>query len=136
MREFHHSRLIVYRKSIEFVAMAANIIAAIPPTYASLRSQLGRASTSIPLNVAEGSGEFARAEKARFYRMARRSATESAAILEALETVGFSRVELLVSGRTMLHEIIAMLTVMAKPEHLKPKEEPPAGAGPGNETGA
>ena len=44
--------------------------------------QLQRASTSIPLNVAEGAGEFSRNEKARFYRMAKRSATESAAILD------------------------------------------------------
>jgi four helix bundle protein len=33
------------------------------------------------LNIAEGAGEFSPSEKARFYRMARRSATECAAIL-------------------------------------------------------
>jgi len=34
------------------------------------------------LNIAEGAGEFAPKEKVRFYRMARRSATESAAVLD------------------------------------------------------
>jgi len=124
MPVFHHSRLIVYRKSIDFVALAAGIIPAIEPSYAFLRDQLGRAATSIALNVAEGSGEFSRAEKARFYRIARRSATESAAILEALEAVGFRQVQMLATGRNLLHEIIAMLTVMAKPDDLEPKTTP------------
>jgi four helix bundle protein len=43
-----------------------------------VRDQLRRAANSIPLNIAEGAGEFLPAEKARFYRMARRSATECA----------------------------------------------------------
>ena len=48
-----------------------------------LADQLRRASTSISFNIAEGAGEYAPADKARFYRIARRSATESAAILDA-----------------------------------------------------
>jgi len=35
-------------------------------------------------NIAEGVGEFSPAEKVRFYRMARRSAHECAAILDVL----------------------------------------------------
>ena len=49
-----------------------------------LRDQYHRATTSICLNVAEGAGEFARNEKARFYRMALRSTTECSAILDIL----------------------------------------------------
>jgi four helix bundle protein len=37
----------------------------------------------LEINIAEGAGEFAPEEQARFYRMARRSATESATILDA-----------------------------------------------------
>lgn len=37
---------------------------------------------SIPLNMAEGAGEYAIDEKSRFYRMAKRSATECASILD------------------------------------------------------
>ncbi len=43
-----------------------------------------RASASIVLNIAGGAGEFAKREKARFYRIARRSATEFAEILDIL----------------------------------------------------
>ena len=39
------------------------------------------------LNIAEGAGEFAPKEKARFYRMARRSATESAAVLDVCKNL-------------------------------------------------
>jgi 23S rRNA-intervening sequence protein len=49
---------------------------------AYLTAQLQRAGTSIALNSAEGAGEFSPHEKSRFYRMAKRSGTETAAILD------------------------------------------------------
>ena len=116
MPTFHHNRLIVYRKAIEFVALAAGVVPTIEPLQGHLRDQLARAATSIALNISEGSAEFKAAEKARFYRMARRSATECAAILEVLEVVGYRDGGRLESGRGMLNEIIAMLTTMAKPK--------------------
>jgi len=79
--QFDHDRLDVYRVAIEFVAMANNVVEKLPRGRGYLADQLQRAATSIPLNIAEGAGEFSSAEKARFYRMAKRSATESAAIL-------------------------------------------------------
>lgn len=120
MAEFHHNRLIVYRKAAAFVAVAAEIIPTIEPTYGFLRDQLGPAATFIALNIAEGSGEFSRPEKARFYRMARRSAAECAAILEALQAVKCPDIGRLSTGNQLLHEIIAMLTVMTRPEGGKP----------------
>jgi four helix bundle protein len=50
-----------------------------------LARQLRRASTSVSLNIAEGADEFSAAEKARFYRIARRSAAECLAILDLLD---------------------------------------------------
>ena len=49
-----------------------------------MRSQFLRAALSIKLNIAEGASEWRRLEKARFYRIARRSAGEHAAILDDL----------------------------------------------------
>ena len=43
---------------------------------------LRRAATSVVLDIAEGAGEYSKAEKARFYRIARRSASECAAVLD------------------------------------------------------
>ncbi len=137
MLEFHHNRLIVYRKAMDFVGVTAVIIVAIDGAYGFLRDQLGRAATSILLNIAEGSGEFSRPEKARFYRMARRSVTESAAILDALEAVGFRQPGPLETGRSLLHEIIAMLTVMTRPaDATSPEVVRPRKPGPRQETGA
>jgi four helix bundle protein len=47
-------------------------------------NQLRRATTSICLNIAEGAGEFSAKEKAPFYRIAKRAATECAAILDVV----------------------------------------------------
>ena len=47
---------------------------------AHLKDQLDRAGTSIVLNIAEGAGEFSLPDKQRFYRIAKRSATETSAM--------------------------------------------------------
>ena len=39
---------------------------------AYLADQLQRAATSVPLNIAEGAGEYSGAEKNRFYRIAKK----------------------------------------------------------------
>src|SRR5262245_18189698 len=78
--QFEHERLDVYRAGVEFVALADDVAEALPRGRSYLADQLRRAATSIPLNTAESAGEFASADQARFYRIARRSATESAAI--------------------------------------------------------
>ena len=76
MANFDHKKLDVYRVSIEFVALADNIVEQLPSGRSYLVNQLRRAALSIPLNIAEGAGEFCQNDKARFYRIALRSATE------------------------------------------------------------
>jgi len=46
-------RLDVYRCAIDFLALAVRITTHMPRGHGDLRDQLRRASTSIPLNVAE-----------------------------------------------------------------------------------
>jgi hypothetical protein len=50
----------------------------------------------------------------RFFRMARRSATECAAELTLCEEFGLVRHAELVDGRVLLHSIVSMLTVMTR----------------------
>lgn len=88
------------------------IAEAIPERRGDLRDQLRRASASIPLNLAEGAGEFSPSEKARFYRMARRSAAESAAILDLLARVDGTQDTKAPHGA--LAELAAMLTALVK----------------------
>ena len=110
MDQFDHEKLHVYKVAIEFVALAHQINASIRG-YGPLKDQLHRASTSITNNIAEGAGEFAPAEKRRFYRIARRSATESAAILDAVRCCQLlDDLKPLDVGREQLLQIVRMLT--------------------------
>ena len=78
---FDHEKLDVYKVAIEFIAIADDVVEHLPRGRRYLADQLQRASLSVPLNIAEGAGEFSQKDKKRFYRMALRSATECAAIL-------------------------------------------------------
>ena len=80
-----HEDLDVYRVSLQFVEDVHNLAKQLPAGNAHLTDQLLRAATSISLNIAEGAGEYSRAEKKRFYRMAKRSASESTAALDVLQ---------------------------------------------------
>jgi four helix bundle protein len=64
------------------------------------------------LNIAQGASEFSASEKARFYRMAKRCATESAAIRYVcgrLQLVERARYQ---AGRDLLLRSVAMLVQM------------------------
>jgi hypothetical protein len=63
-------------------------------------------------NIAEGAGEFSPRDKARFYRIARRSATESAAILDVIEQRQNAPADKLASAQQLLVEIVSMLVRM------------------------
>ncbi len=112
MDGFQHEKLDVYNRSIELLARAEAVCRALPKGRAYLADQLRRAALSITLNVAEGAGEFAAADKARFYRMARRSATECAAILDSCRVLALVQPAQIAEGRASLIRIVAMLTAM------------------------
>ena len=116
MTTFDHERLDVYRAAIEFVGVADDLVERLPRGRAYLADQLQRAALSVPLNIAEGAGEFSRKDKRRFYRMALRSATESAAILDVCRCLRLSDDSRLTAGRDLLLRIVAMLTRLTKVE--------------------
>jgi four helix bundle protein len=68
--------------ALEFLALAEQLIAALPKGRSHLADHLSRASLSIVLNVAEGAGKVSAADKRRYDVIARESATESAALLD------------------------------------------------------
>ena len=77
-------KLDVYQRAIDFLALTADIAADVPRGNAALLDQLRRAATSIPLNIAEVAGRTGEADAARTYAIARGSAMECAAALDAL----------------------------------------------------
>jgi len=129
MDHFDHEKLDVYQGAIDFVALANSIVESLPRGRAYLADQMHRAATSIPLNVAEGAGEYSRKDKARFYRIALRSATESAALLDVCRRLKLGDGVLLAEGRDLLLRIVSMLTRMVR------KDGNGSGTGTGTGTG-
>jgi len=111
---FDHERLDVYQAAVDFVVVANGIVEHFPRGRAYLADQLQRAAVSIPLNVAEGAGEFSSKDKARFYRMALRSATECAAIIDVAHRLGLIEREQSAESRALLARVVAMLTRMVQ----------------------
>ena len=112
MTGFDFERLDVYTAALDFIATARALKLRLPPGNGDLADQLMRAATSIVLNIAEGTGEWATSEKARFYRMSRRSAFECAAVLDIMRKLALADETELRTGRDLLDRIGAMLTKM------------------------
>jgi four helix bundle protein len=79
------------------------------PKNASVRNQLDRASTSVPLNIAEGNGKFTSPDRCRFFDNARGSALESAACLDVMIAKRFVCAGEIQAGKAMLVKIVSML---------------------------
>jgi four helix bundle protein len=62
----------------------------------------------------EGAGEYSDSEKIRFYRMARRSATECASIFDICQQLQIINEKHLQTSRELLLRIVAMLTKMSQ----------------------
>ena len=107
-----HNKLDAYNRALDFVARAHNIAGGLPRGLGDLADQLRRASTSIALNIAEGAGEFSPKDKAKFYRYAKRSTAECAAILEVATKVDPS-VDVATSRQDLEH-LVAMLTNLVR----------------------
>jgi four helix bundle protein len=115
MDQFDHEKLDVYQIAINWVSLAQDIAEALPGTgKGTLTDQLQRASSSIPLNIAEGAGDFSGAEKARFYRIAKRSATECAAVLDVAKRRSSITPQHYADGRSLLLRIVGMLVKLVR----------------------
>jgi four helix bundle protein len=114
MSHLDHEKLDVYHASIDLVVLIDAIVEHLPRGRGYLADQFQRAGLSVPLNIAEGAGEYSRTEKSRFYRMAKRSATECAGIFDVCLRLQLIEEEQYKKGRDLLLRIVAMLTRMAK----------------------
>ena len=79
-----HEKLDVYRLSIGYVAWVYGKADGLNGVHRPARDQWLRASQSIPLNIAEGNGKTAEADRRRYFEIARGSALECAAIQDVL----------------------------------------------------
>jgi four helix bundle protein len=105
---FDHERLTVYKRSIDLITWTTELLADVPKSL-SVWDQLDRASTSIPLNIAEGTGKFTVRDKCKYYDSARGSALECAACLDVLVSKRVITPDRAVPGKELLGPIVAML---------------------------
>ncbi len=108
---FHHEKLKVYQRALEFAAWSQILIDSITKK-TSTRDQLERAGDSIALNIAEGNGKFSQKDRARFFQIAHGSALESAACLDLFVARGCCGLEAIQDGKSKLEEIVKMLFTM------------------------
>jgi four helix bundle protein len=114
MVTFDHEKLDVYQLAVEYADLAEEIAQTLEPGHAHIRDQLRRASDSIVNNTAEGAGEFKSGEKARFYRIALRSGTESAASLHTCLRRRLADEQKIETARAKLKRVVEMLTRLIK----------------------
>jgi four helix bundle protein len=110
---FDHEKLDVYRSSIAFCAWVGDFLPSITQKTAA-KDQLDRASTSVPLNIAEGNGKFSVKDRARFLEMARGSALECAACLDVLVARKLATTEQVADPKTQLAAIVIMMIGLLK----------------------
>ena len=111
--QFDHEKLNVYQHALEFVAASTDLLDQIPKRSA-VHSQLDRASTAIPLNIAEGSGKWTAPDRCRFFDIARGSALECAASLDVAVVKKFLRAVEISDAKQLLIAIVSMLVGLIK----------------------
>lgn len=81
---FDFEKLDVYKKAKLLNKEVMGILRDLKSIDSYIRDQLKRASISIVINIAEGSGKFSKADKRKFYIIARGSVYESISLLELI----------------------------------------------------
>jgi len=107
--ELDASKLHVYHVALELHGLCSTLVALLNRI---VKDQLERASLSVILNIAEAGGRRSRRDKARYYAIARGSATEVAALLDVLALRRLASPASIRSGRRLAIRIVQMLTRM------------------------
>jgi len=103
-----HNRLVIYQHAIEFVAWSHTLLNGVDAV-GSVRSQLERAATSIPLNIAEGNVKSSPRDRRRYWEIALASTVECAAILDVLVARTIRSSADVSRGKDILERVVSML---------------------------
>ncbi len=111
---FDFENLKVYQKSLDYIDFVYEITEKFPKEEIySLANQFKRASVSICLNIAEGSGG-SKAEFNRFFKISRRSVRECVAVIEIAYRQAFVSLEVKKQSRNLCIELSKMLNGLMK----------------------
>lgn len=110
-----YKELLVWQKSHVFVLSIYKSLVAFPKDEAfNLISQLKRSSTSIPTNIAEGTGRFTQRDFAGHLQVALSSTHEVEYLILLSKDLGFLNIELFNLHSQHINEIKAMLISLIK----------------------
>jgi hypothetical protein len=84
---FDHEKLVVYQEAVAFIAWLSPLLET-TLRIGDVKDQLDRASTSIPLNIAEGNGKYTPKDRCRFAAVAAAAADADAAAEEVAPAAG------------------------------------------------
>ncbi|WP_168210628.1 four helix bundle protein [Persicimonas caeni] len=107
-----YEKLDVYQCSLDFVALSAQVIEALPRGHSDVANQFHRAAYSVPLNIAEGSGKMTAKDSRRYRAIARGSAAECNAILDVLDRLNVIESQQYRKGKELTKRMVQMLTKM------------------------
>jgi four helix bundle protein len=110
---FDHEKLDVYQDALSFIEWLSEILEG-NARLGDIKDQLDRASTSIPLNLAEGNGKYSPKDRCRFFDIARGSALECAAGLDVLVAKRKVSADQVRPGKERLQKIVRMLMGLIK----------------------
>ena len=105
-----HEKFKAYQLSLEFIKISFSLINKIPKGNSAIKDQLKRASLSIPLNIAEGTGKRTKKEKDYFYSVARGSAMECGAICDVVKIIDVSLGREVDTAKVLIHSIVSILS--------------------------
>lgn len=114
-------KLDVYRCALLLYRKISQIVAQFPRGEADLRSQMKRASRSVPFNIGEGVGKRGKA-RAAAYQVALGEDKELIVALDCVEIDGLAPLEDVIEAQDLADRIAAMLTklIMATQAPLHP----------------
>ena len=110
---FGHEKLVVYKKSMEFVALRRELLACISRRVIAC-DHFERASESILLNIAHASSAWSPKERIVYLGHANGSALECAACLDIFVAKTLLAIGDVHEGKSKLREIVNMLIAMKK----------------------
>ena len=111
-------QLDVYRCALDLYRRIGRMVAGFPRGEADLRSQMRRASRSVPFNIGEGVGKRGRA-RAAAYEVALGETKELIVALDCVEIDGAAPLPEILSAQDLADRIAAMLTKLIRSAHVQ-----------------
>ena len=111
---FTHERLDAFVVARDLVTAVAPLLRGLPRGEAAIGDQLKRAADSVLLNTCEAAGRRAGLDKARFFDIARGSATECGGALAILTARRLAPDDAIASARSFAHRSACLLSALAQ----------------------